>query len=85
MLTKVIASLFAVAAISYGGAALYMGGCPFSGGCHSQCGGTTATTAPCCTSETSPSCCETEAGCCDDEDVTTGETCPLQQTPSGDR
>jgi hypothetical protein len=72
MLAKVLVSLLAVAAISYGGVAVYMGGCPFSA-CHSRCGGTQSEcpVSSCCPSTTS-TCTEQEPGCCEEMDVTTG-------------
>jgi hypothetical protein len=74
MLAKVLVGLVAVAAISYGGAAVYMGGCPFSACGRSHCNGQpAATTSSCCqTPSSSSSCTESEMACCETDDVTTG-------------
>jgi hypothetical protein len=73
MLAKVMVSLLAVAAISYGGAALYMGGCPFSA-CHSRCGGTqsTGSTSSCCQTPTATSCSTEQMPCCSEDAAVVG-------------
>jgi hypothetical protein len=75
MLAKVMVSLLAVAAITYGGTALYIGGCPFSA-CHHRCGGSQSQSecpvSSCCPSSSSVTCTEQEPGCCEEMDVTTG-------------
>jgi hypothetical protein len=70
MLAKVCVGLLATAALAYGGAALYVGGCPFSACCHSSCGGT-QTESTCPQANPSPCCPQTETSCCE----TPGATC----------
>jgi hypothetical protein len=72
MLAKAFVGLLAVAAISYGGAVVYLGHCPFA--CHSRCGGTQETTTPCCQTPLSSSGSTEQTPCCENEncDVASG-------------